>query len=71
MEAVVFSGVTVDRCKACAGIWFDGVEHRDLKKIKGADTLDTGSVKVGGEHEKLEGVACAGCATAMEVEGVG
>ena len=68
MEAVEFSGITVDRCQACEGIWFDGVEHRDLKKIKGAESLDTGSAKVGKEHDKMEGVACPMCGKAMEVK---
>jgi Zn-finger nucleic acid-binding protein len=68
MEPVVFSGVTVDRCLACEGIWFDGTEHRDLKKIKGAEAVDTGSVKVGREHDKMAGVPCPVCGTAMLVK---
>ena len=65
MEAVAFSGITVDRCKACQGIWFDGVEHRDLKKAKGAESIDTGSAKVGKEHDKMDGVACPVCGDEM------
>lgn len=68
MEPVEFSSVTVDRCKACQGIWFDGTEHRDLKKIKGADAIDTGSVKVGKEHDKMDGVACPRCGQTMIVK---
>ncbi len=65
MEAVAFSGVTVDRCVACEGIWFDGVEHRDLKKIEGSAAVDTGSAKVGKEHDKMEGAACPVCGEEM------
>lgn len=68
MEAVAFSGVTVDRCVACEGIWFDGTEHRDLKKIKGAEAVDTGSAKVGKVHDAMEGVVCPVCAKVMEVK---
>jgi Zn-finger nucleic acid-binding protein len=66
MEPVTFSGITVDRCKACQGIWFDGVGHRDLKKAKGSAAVDTGSVKVGREQNKITGVACPICGKTME-----
>jgi uncharacterized protein len=68
MEPVAFSNVTVERCKACQGIWFDGIEHRDLKKIKGAESIDTGSAKVGKEHDKMTGVSCPVCSEVMEVK---
>ncbi len=68
MDPVEFSNVTVDRCKACQGIWLDGTEHRDLKKIAGAEAIDTGSAKVGKEHDKLGGVACPRCGKTMTVQ---
>lgn len=68
MEIVEFSGVTVDRCMACQGIWFDGTEHRDLKKAKNGGSVDTGSVKVGREHDKMTGVDCPVCGAAMETK---
>ena len=67
MEPVEFSNVTVDRCLACEGIWFDGVAHRDLKKIRGAEAIDTGSVELGREHDKMVGVNCPVCGAVMEV----
>lgn len=68
MEPVTFSGITVDRCKACQGIWFDGVEHRDLRKMKGSETLDTGSAKVGMENNDIAGVPCPVCAETLEIK---
>jgi Zn-finger nucleic acid-binding protein len=68
MEPVTFSGVTVDRCTACEGLWFHGTEARDLKKIKGSESVDTGSVKVGKEQDKITGVACPMCGKTMETK---
>lgn len=68
MEPVEFSSVTVDRCKACQGIWFDGTEHRDLKKISGSGGIDTGSAKVGKEHDTHSDVPCPRCGQTMTVQ---
>ena len=33
--------IEIDRCPKCKGIWFDILEHEDLRKIKGsADKID-------------------------------
>lgn len=61
MEKVTFKEVTVDRCTQCKGIWFDGVEHKELKKMKGAETIDTGDAKVGKEYDALVDVPCPVC----------
>ena len=66
MEKVTFNDVTVDRCTQCKGIWFDGVEHKDLKKMKGAEALDIGSPKVGQEYDAMRDVACPACGETME-----
>jgi Zn-finger nucleic acid-binding protein len=65
MEPVTFANITVERCVACEGIWFDGTMARDLKKIKGGASVDTGSAKVGKEQGKMEGVDCPICGKAM------
>jgi uncharacterized protein len=65
MENVTFNGVSVDRCTQCKGIWFDGIEHKELKKIKGAENIDIGSDKVGREYDNMEDVACPICAETM------
>jgi len=43
MEQVPFGGITVERCVACKGIWFDAREHEKLKDVAGAETIDTGT----------------------------
>src|SRR4051812_38844805 len=65
MEAVTFKTVTVERCTQCRGIWFDGVEHKELKAMKGSESIDVGSPKVGKEYDDMEGVSCPVCAEAM------
>jgi Zn-finger nucleic acid-binding protein len=66
MEPISHSGITVDRCTRCLGIWFDGVEHRDLKKAKGSESIDTGSAKLGREHDHMTDVNCPKCGVLME-----
>lgn len=65
MEKVTFNAITVDRCTQCKGIWFDGVEHKDLKKMKGSASIDIGSEKVGKEYDDMENVACPVCGEVM------
>ena len=33
MEKVVHEGIEVDRCTGCGGLWFDMLEHEDLKAL--------------------------------------
>lgn len=66
MEPVTFANVTVERCMACEGIWFDGTTARDLKKVAGGASVDTGSAAVGKEQDKMVGVACPVCGKKME-----
>ena len=66
MEAVTFNSITVDRCTQCLGIWFDKIEYKDLKKMKGADAIDTGPSKLGQEYDSMKNVRCAVCEDAME-----
>ena len=66
MEAVTYHGVTVDRCTECKGIWFPGVEHKILKKMKGSQAIDIGSPELGKEYDELEDVHCPVCDTVME-----
>jgi uncharacterized protein len=42
MEAVEFQGIEVDRCSACGGLWFDLMEHEELKRLDGAEAVDVG-----------------------------
>ena len=66
MEEVTFNNVTVDRCTECKGIWFSGVEHKELKKMKGSETIDTGDEKQGREYDDMEDVHCPECDAKMD-----
>ncbi|WFB37443.1 zf-TFIIB domain-containing protein [Kiritimatiellota bacterium B12222] len=40
MKPQLVEGIEVDRCPGCQGIWFDMLEHEDLKKMPGSESLD-------------------------------
>ena len=42
MKRIAFHGIEVDQCTQCRGIWFDLLEHEDLKKTFGSELIDTG-----------------------------
>jgi uncharacterized protein len=66
MGRVTFQEIDVDRCPQCHGIWFDLMEHEELKKLPGAETVDTGakSATVSPEPRDLN---CPRCKTQMLV----
>lgn len=66
MEEVTFNAVTVDRCTQCKGIWFSGLEHKELKKMKGSESIDSGDEKAGREYDDMEDVHCPECDTVMD-----
>jgi Zn-finger nucleic acid-binding protein len=61
MESVTHNQNTLERCTQCKGIWFDGSQHKLVKREKGAANLDTGSVKVGKEYDHMQDVGCPRC----------
>ncbi len=65
MEKVVFEHVEIDRCDECRGIWFDDLEHEELKVLKGAEIVDDGDVRVGKEFNKIDRIVCPKCKTRM------
>lgn len=65
MEKVVHSGIEVDRCTDCGGIWFDMLEHKALKIVPGSEAIDTGDPAVGREMSKIEHINCPVCKTPM------
>jgi Zn-finger nucleic acid-binding protein len=58
MTPVEFEGVTVDRCTSCGGLWFDALEHTNLKRKEGSESLDTGDPDVGRTHDAKAVVLC-------------
>lgn len=61
MEKVCYEKIEIDRCRKCKGIWFDMLEHEDLKKISGSESIDTGSAELGKKHDKQNGIVCPAC----------
>jgi Zn-finger nucleic acid-binding protein len=61
MARVVHEGVEIDRCEGCQGLWFDMLEHEDLKAISGSEAVDTGSPEVGRANDAVTRIRCPVC----------
>ena len=61
MEIVRYQDIEIDRCTNCKGIWFDMLEHEDLKKISGSESIDSGSAELGKKQDKQGGIICPAC----------
>lgn len=49
----------IERCTHCHGLWFDLLEHQELKDFAGA--LDTGDKKTGTQYSAIKDVNCPVC----------
>ncbi len=58
MEKVVHSGIEVDRCTHCFGLFFDVREAERLKKIKGGERVDIGDAEVGRGYNERDRIRC-------------
>lgn len=61
MEAIVYEGVEVDRCRSCQGIWFDAGESDWLRHEDAAATIDTGDPALGEQTNKIDRYRCPRC----------
>jgi len=61
MEKVNFAAFEVDRCTSCKGLWFDMLEHEDLKKISGSEVIDSGDPEEGKKYNAKGKVTCPKC----------
>jgi Zn-finger nucleic acid-binding protein len=61
MEPVTMETLTVDRCTACKGIWFDGNEVKKMRDTRGSEKIDTGDVHKGHEMNKITEILCPRC----------
>lgn len=70
MEVVSYSGIKVDRCTGCKGLWFQPDELRDLREDAWmADyILDEGKPRVGREYNRVRDIACPECEAPMTQE---
>ncbi|MCC6592148.1 MAG: zf-TFIIB domain-containing protein [Xanthomonadales bacterium] len=60
MEKVSTAHGVVDRCTQCHGLWFDLMEHEEMRAD--AALVDIGSEKIGREHNTLGRIRCPVCA---------
>lgn len=65
MEKVVFEHVEVDRCNKCEGIWFDMLEHEELKNLKGSEAIDSGDPEKGKKFNAVDLIDCPKCNSRM------
>ena len=64
-ETVAFNKVKIERCDACAGLWFDMLEKEDLLKMKGSEVIDIGDEQVGEDHDQMRKIDCPRCKARM------
>ncbi len=65
MEKVTYGNIEIDRCIGCKGIWFDMLEHEELKAMEGSESIDIGEAKVGKKYNKIDKINCPVCETQM------
>ena len=58
MEVVRFEDTEVDRCVRCGGLWFDRLEHEQLKRQPGSEAIDTGPTWQAAMHDVQGKVFC-------------
>lgn len=66
MKPLMFNDVEVDRCTNCFGLFFDHLEKETLKKMEGAQELDTGDEFLGATYNEILDVPCPKCKTKMD-----
>ena len=65
MTRVSYSGVEVDRCVACKGIFFDGLEMEKLQGMKGSEVIDVGQPTPGARSNRPGRINCPRCSDLM------
>lgn len=65
MDEITYEAVTIDRCSACGGLWFDLLEASDLKARAGSQAVDRGDRAVGAQHDAQDAIDCPRCDVAM------
>jgi Zn-finger nucleic acid-binding protein len=65
MAAIDHEGITVDRCTACGGLWFDMLELEHLKALEGSESIDRGDRRTGKKLNKKADIDCPVCKTRL------
>jgi Zn-finger nucleic acid-binding protein len=58
MRTVDHEETTVDRCTKCGGLWFDLLEHEDLKGKPNSERIDSGDPAQGRKHDAQGRIMC-------------
>ena len=58
MPTVDHEDTTVNRCTKCGGLWFDLLEHEDLKGKPGSERIDSGDPAQGQKHDARGQIMC-------------
>ena len=66
MEEVTHEGITIDRCSGCEGLWFDGDEAQQLKRMPASERVDTGKSAKGRQYDDCAEISCPRCGRRME-----
>lgn len=64
-ETVEFGGIEVERCTGCKGLWFDSLEHQQLKNLEGSEVIDSGDPDKGREFNAKDRYSCPKCSARM------
>ncbi len=59
------SGIEVDRCTRCFGLFFDRLEADDLRKFEGAESIDIGDEFAGSQYDRIRAIDCPRCEIPM------
>lgn len=65
MEQIEIDGTVIDRCRKCAGIWFDAGEVEVLRNRAAAEAVDTGDAKTGRGYDAINQYRCPRCGGEM------
>ncbi len=65
METVKYEGIEIERCGGCRGLWFDMLEHEQLKAIEGSESIDIGSSRIGEKFNEIDRIDCPVCKTQL------
>ena len=65
MEKINFAAHEIERCTQCKGLWFDMLEHEDLKRISGSESIDVGDASEGKKYNVKQDVRCPNCHVPM------
>jgi Zn-finger nucleic acid-binding protein len=66
-KKITFSGIEIERCNTCQGLWFGLLEKEDLVKIEGSESIDIGSEQVGESYSTMRDIECPHCGDLMIV----